>query len=83
MDILKTNRLKTHTDPNTVRARPTPKMSSVFGTGPRTRLIMGSHFSKQHNLQNAVFYEYEDRFEKIAKMSSYSEWIVDAHESKA
>ena len=45
MDILKINTLKTHTDPQTVRGRPT--LSSGFGSeqvGPRTRFIMGSLF---------------------------------------
>ena len=64
VDILKTNTLKTHTDPHTVRGRPTLKMSSVFGTGRSANSIYYRlALRKQHNLQNALFHE--DRFAKI------------------
>ena len=82
MDIFKINTLKAHTEPDTVRGRPTLRCQAFSEqVGPRTRFTMGSLFVKQRNLQNAVFYEYEDRFAKIAKMSSFSEWIVDPHKS--
>ena len=59
-------------------------MSSVFGTGRSANSVYyGLALRKQHNLQKTVFYEYEDRFVKIAKISSFSEWIVDLHESIA
>ena len=46
MAILKTNTLKTHTDPHTVRGRPTLKDVERYSeqVGPRTRFIMGSLF---------------------------------------
>ena len=55
MDILKTNTLKTHTDPHTVRGRPTLKdvRFLIRSVGE----LHGLTLCKQHNLQNAVFYE--------------------------
>ena len=64
MDIMKTNTLKTHKNPHTVRGRPKLKMCSVFGTGRSANsCYYGVALRKQHNLHNAVFYE--DRFAKI------------------
>ena len=82
VDILKTNVLKTHTDPHTVRGRPTIKDVERFRYRSVRELdLLWAPLFVNNNLQNAVFYEYEDRFAKIAKLSSFSEWIVDPHES--
>ena len=81
MNISKTNTLKTHTGPHTVRGRPTLQDVEPFSeqVGPRTRFIIGSLFVN-NIIYRMLFYEYEDRFAKIGKMSSFSEWTVDPHE---
>ena len=70
MNILKTSTLKKHVQTHTPFTTLKDVLISVFGTGRSANSIyFGLALRKQHNLQNAMFYE--DCFAKIQVLHAH------------